>query len=292
MKQAGVRALGQLRGQGVHAGQEGAQIVLGWVEAGCAAAISNSSSAFKISRSICVINKSAQARHPIRMPLEKHGKNRAADVKGRRTEIFTSLVGRRCCAAQEFRAEQQLCPAGKVKSAHRKNALNTDNSNRAASFLGIECGGTRTTALLAPGGGRECLRAEFGPANLRLLDDEALVRHFAAIDGLRREAPGPLAGIAIGMAGARTGSDRQRIRAAAGKVWPNVPCYATHDLETGLAAGETGGQPPPAARVLILSGTGSCCFGRRRDGGDDAGRRLGPPFGGQRQRLRNRAART
>jgi hypothetical protein len=26
------------------------------------------------------------------------------------TKIFTSLVGRRCRAAQEFRAERQLCP--------------------------------------------------------------------------------------------------------------------------------------------------------------------------------------
>jgi hypothetical protein len=30
------------------------------------------------------------------------------------TKIFTSLVGRRCCAAQDFRAERQLCPALKV----------------------------------------------------------------------------------------------------------------------------------------------------------------------------------
>jgi len=31
---------------------------------------------------------------------------------GRRTEFFISLVGRRCCAAQEFRAEQQLYREG------------------------------------------------------------------------------------------------------------------------------------------------------------------------------------
>ena len=31
------------------------------------------------------------------------------------TKIFTSLVGRRCRAAQVFRAEQQLCPARKMK---------------------------------------------------------------------------------------------------------------------------------------------------------------------------------
>jgi N-acetylmuramic acid 6-phosphate etherase len=131
--------------------------------------------------------------------------------------------------------------------------------------LGIESGGTRTTALLAPGGGQPCLRAEFGPANLRLLDDDALARHFTSITALCQQARAPLAGLAIGMAGARTDADRQRIRAAAAKVWPNVPCYATNDLETALAAGASAGQPEAAAQVLILSGTGSCCFGRTPD---------------------------
>jgi N-acetylmuramic acid 6-phosphate etherase len=141
-----------------------------------------------------------------------------------------------------------------------------DHLNRAASYLGIESGGTHTTALLAPGGGQDCLRAEFGPANLRLLDDDALAQHFAAISALSQQAQAPLAGLAIGMAGARTDADRQRIRAAAAKVWPNVPCYATNDLETALAAAPAAGPPPPAAQVLILSGTGSCCFGRTPDG--------------------------
>jgi N-acetylmuramic acid 6-phosphate etherase len=131
--------------------------------------------------------------------------------------------------------------------------------------LGIESGGTRTTALLAPGGGQPCLRAEFGPANLRLLDDDALAQHFTAINALSQKAQAPLAGIAIGMAGARTDSDRQRIRAAAAKVWPNIPCYATNDLETALAAVDTSEKKTPAAQVLILSGTGSCCFGRTPD---------------------------
>lgn len=137
-----------------------------------------------------------------------------------------------------------------------------DNSNRASAFLGIECGGTRTTALLAPGTGQAVLRSEFGPANLRLLDDIALAAHFTAVDAIRHESSGPLAGIAIGMAGARTDSDRQRIRTAAAKVWPNIPCYATNDLETALAARDPDTKSKVAARVLILSGTGSCCFGQ------------------------------
>jgi N-acetylmuramic acid 6-phosphate etherase len=114
--------------------------------------------------------------------------------------------------------------------------------------------------LLDPGNGQPCLRAEFGPANLRLLDDAALRRHLATIRALGNPSRSPLAAIAIGMAGARTEADRRRIRSAAAKIWLNVPCFATNDLETALAA-DSPALPPLAARVLVLSGTGSCCFG-------------------------------
>jgi N-acetylmuramic acid 6-phosphate etherase len=68
------------------------------------------------------------------------------------------------------------------------------------------------------------------------------------------------------MAGARTEADRARIRRAAAKAWPCVPCYATSDLETALAADANNNQPKLAATVLVLSGTGSCCFGLTADG--------------------------
>src|SRR5580704_1768707 len=103
-----------------------------------------------------------------------------------------------------------------------------DNSNPDPAFLGIECGGTRTVALFSPGDGKPVLRAEYGAANLRLLDDAGLATHFKTVDEIRREPSGQLAGIAIGMAGARTELDRQRIRSIAATVWPNIPCYATN----------------------------------------------------------------
>ncbi|MBN2505312.1 MAG: N-acetylmuramic acid 6-phosphate etherase [Verrucomicrobia bacterium] len=143
------------------------------------------------------------------------------------------------------------------------------NASRSASAtpacLGVECGATHTVALLTDAAGRLLRRAEFGPANLQLLTDAQLARHFRAI---RARMPLPLA-VAIGMAGARTAGDRQRICAAAARVWPGIPCYGTNDLETGLMAAEgagkrAGGQQAGMAlpRVLVVSGTGSCCFGR------------------------------
>ena len=136
-------------------------------------------------------------------------------------------------------------------------------------YLGIECGGTRSVALFGPGADGGWRRAVFGPANLRLLDDAGLVRHFNAV---KRTAAGAFAGAVIGMAGARTEKDRRRIRAAAAKVWRNLPVYVTSDLETALAAAEGEGGRKATARVLILSGTGSCCFGRRAgDAGTNSG---------------------
>lgn len=153
-----------------------------------------------------------------------------------------------------------------TKTAHRRAnrpLRNAGRGARPAAWLGVECGGTRSVVLLVPTTGGTYGRAELGPANLRLLGDAGLVKHFQAI---KRIATAPLAGIVIGMAGARTERDRQRILAAATKVWPTTPCYATTDLETALMAAEPADAARNVTRVLILSGTGSCCFGRRPDG--------------------------
>src|SRR6185503_968491 len=133
--------------------------------------------------------------------------------------------------------------------------------------LGIEAGATHTVAILADDADRALARISTGPANIRLLDEPALRRHFQEI---ARRLPKPTA-LAIGMAGARTETDRSRIRAAAGVAWPGVPCLATNDLETALQAAsaprhrvdaEAAALVQKQPRVLVLSGTGSCCFSR------------------------------
>ena len=127
------------------------------------------------------------------------------------------------------------------------------------AFLGIECGGTRTVAIMADASGALIDRATAGPANLKLLGDVALARHFKLLAKNFRK---PTA-LAIGMAGARTGRDFSRIRNAASNAWPKIPCYVTNDLETALAAAP---DAKATTRVLILSGTGSCCFGVSKSG--------------------------
>lgn len=124
-----------------------------------------------------------------------------------------------------------------------------------AGFLGIEAGGTRTSACWMEASGTVSHPKIFGPANLRLLSDPQLLQHFRTVAAA---FPKPIA-VGIGMAGARTEPDRNRIRTAARRVWPQAHSLATHDLETALAAADT---PPDRALILVLSGTGSCCYGR------------------------------
>jgi N-acetylmuramic acid 6-phosphate etherase len=123
-------------------------------------------------------------------------------------------------------------------------------------YLGIECGGTRTVALAVNSNGTEVHRAEFGPANLQLLDDRQLAGHFKEIAA---RMPRPSA-VAIGMAGARTERDFERILGAAEKAWPEARCTTTNDLETALLAAPA--SATSMARILVLSGTGSCCYGQ------------------------------
>jgi N-acetylmuramic acid 6-phosphate etherase len=136
-----------------------------------------------------------------------------------------------------------------------------------SGFLGIEGGATRTRAVLADAAGHLLAEAEAGPANIQLLTDAQLLK---LLGGLRAALPRPSA-IAMGLAGARRESDRQRIRRAAARIWPGIPCYATNDLETALMAAVPDRKPGPRrepARVLVLSGTGSCCYGRTPRGED------------------------
>jgi N-acetylmuramic acid 6-phosphate etherase len=130
-------------------------------------------------------------------------------------------------------------------------------------YLGIEGGATRTVALIASGNGEAIQRVEAGPANLKLLSDSQLVNHLRS---LATQLPRPRA-LAIGLAGAWSRADGQRICTAAAKVWPRIPCHATSDLETALMAATDGHQTTTAtAKVLLVSGTGSCCYGKRPDG--------------------------
>lgn len=127
-------------------------------------------------------------------------------------------------------------------------------------FLGIECGGTRTVALLADAAGHLLKRIERnGLANLRLMSPAQLK---TLLRGIAAELPPPAA-VGIGMAGVVEEAERRQLREAAHQVWPRVPCWAGNDLETALAAAKQTAPQPNKPCVVIISGTGASCFGRR-----------------------------
>ena len=128
--------------------------------------------------------------------------------------------------------------------------------------LGIEGGGTRTTALLVEGNDSVLASFAVGPGNLQLLSAEELA---ALLTSIRDQLPARPDRIGIGLAGVRTAGDRERLRRAVASTWPDVPAIVGDDL---ILAIETGAWPTDcAAQVLLLSGTGSCCLGRHRTGG-------------------------
>jgi len=131
-------------------------------------------------------------------------------------------------------------------------------------YLGIEGGGTRTTALLEDAAGHPLFEGSFPPGNLKLLSDRELQWRLKEIASRLPHGSAGISAMAIGLAGTRTEADRDRIRQAASRVFPKVPCLATNDLETALAAAPE--KPGTVARVLVLSGTGSCCYGASTDG--------------------------
>ncbi len=143
----------------------------------------------------------------------------------------------------------------------RRSPTSLSPAASACAILGIEAGGTRTSVILATVDGKVLAEFQTGPAVLPLMSDRELQWHLKEIASRLPHAP---VAIGIGMAGARSEADKDRLHRAASRIWPQVPCLATNDLETALAAAPEAPRDRPY--VLVLSGTGSCCFGRNAQG--------------------------
>lgn len=134
-------------------------------------------------------------------------------------------------------------------------------------FLGVEGGATHSVCLLSDAKGNILKRVEVGPANILLLSDAQFTKLLRQIKRSFADCPSPSA-ICLGLAGAHSQEEFDRIRRCAEKVWPKIPLKPTHDLETALASLEKiqPAKKPAPPRVLVLSGTGSCFVGKTHDG--------------------------
>ena len=127
-----------------------------------------------------------------------------------------------------------------------------------AWVLGVESGGTRTSAILVDAGGHIVARADAAACNLKLLGDMAVV---GVMRQIKRQLPAAPSRIAWCGAGVRTERDRKRALGLLARVWPGIPCTAASDRESGLLAGCGG-----AEGVLVIAGTGANTYGRNARG--------------------------
>ncbi len=132
-------------------------------------------------------------------------------------------------------------------------------------FLGVDGGGSKTTALIADVQGHVVGRGESGATNYHTVGVEAA---FAALDVTVNVAMAQagctavqVRAICLGMAGAGRPEDQAVIREWSEMRFPGAPAMVTHDAELVLAAGT-----PDGWGIAVLSGTGSLIYGRRGDG--------------------------
>lgn len=122
--------------------------------------------------------------------------------------------------------------------------------------LGIEGGGTKTSAALLDGSGRVLARARAGVSNSKLLTESELAAVFRTIQKQIGKFPDV---VSICLAGAIASSDHKKIRTVAGKVWPKAVVHTATDRESALMAGFG-----KLEGIAVICGTGSSTFGMHR----------------------------
>ena len=128
--------------------------------------------------------------------------------------------------------------------------------------IGIDGGGSKTTALIADRDGKILGRGVSGPSNYLVIGAEAA---YAALDAAVEAAAGgqPVqpAALCLGLAGAARPADQAVIRAWADARYPGVPVVITHDARLALAAGT-----PEGWGIAVLCGTGAMVYGEDQHG--------------------------
>jgi N-acetylglucosamine kinase-like BadF-type ATPase len=145
------------------------------------------------------------------------------------------------------------------RAAERERGRGGDAST--ALLLGVDVGGTRSTAMLVDGRGALVARTDGGPGNYQSIGVAAARASLDALTAPVLAAAGscPIEGAAYGVAGA----DRAKDYAAIEALLPPLPSrrVLVNDSELVLRAGTRDG-----VGVALVSGTGTNAVGRNRDG--------------------------
>jgi N-acetylglucosamine kinase-like BadF-type ATPase len=133
--------------------------------------------------------------------------------------------------------------------------------SRDRRLVGVDGGGTSTTAWLADGEGKVLGRGSAGPSNLKAVGAErAEAALNAAISSAFREAgldPAPVTAACLGLAGFDSPEDRAWLDAWSGRCLPAERLILVNDGDLVLAAGT-----PEGLGVAVIAGTGSIAVGK------------------------------
>jgi N-acetylglucosamine kinase-like BadF-type ATPase len=125
-------------------------------------------------------------------------------------------------------------------------------------ILGVDGGGTKTLALLGDLDGNVLARGVSGPSNYNAIGfDAACASLESAIHLARKDYPGEISALCLGMAGAGRKEDIERFQNWAIQEFPKTTVKVVSDAEILLMAGASSG---PA--LALICGTGSIVYGR------------------------------
>lgn len=123
------------------------------------------------------------------------------------------------------------------------------------TFLGIDCGGSTTRALLVDAGNAALHRGRSGPGNLASTPQVEIDRHIREAVG---DSPAPHYAVAC-FAGLLTDADRQRALVLLEGILPGAKIQAYADYWGSLEA-------EPGTDIVVIAGTGSL-IASKSDGG-------------------------
>lgn len=127
-------------------------------------------------------------------------------------------------------------------------------------IVGVDGGGTKTTALSADVDGRIVHQGTAGPSNYHTVGFETACEAIeTAVSAALLNAG--LAALCLGLAGVGRQEDVLRFQAWAKEKYPDIPLLVVNDAEILLAAGAS-----DRAGLALVCGTGSIVYGRTADG--------------------------
>ncbi len=131
-------------------------------------------------------------------------------------------------------------------------------SDKKEYILGIDGGGTKTLALLGDLDGNTLAHGLSGPSNYNAVGfDEACSALESAIRIARKDYPGEISVLCLGLAGAGRKEDVQRFENWAGYTFPRTVVKVVSDADVLLMA-----SAPVGPALALICGTGSIVYGR------------------------------